>query len=279
MTVSVNTNRSALTALQSLNQTNDRLLVTQNRINTGLKVATAKDDASTYAIAQGQRADTAAYGAVKNSLNRASSIADVAMAAGESISDLLNQISAKVKEAMDPSLQATSRQAITDDFRALTRQIAQVLENAEFDGANLLNGAITATAGLRFLANADADETLTLTPKNMSFGGAIISFTATATISTSTLAGLVSAQVDASIDRVNLALASIGAQAKQVEGHLKFVGKLSDALEVGLGNLVDADMAKESSRLAALQVQQQLGAQALSIANQQPQTILSLFRN
>lgn len=277
MAISVHTNRSALTALQQLNGTNMRMDDVQTRINTGLKVNGAKDNASTWAVAQGQRSDMGALESVKTSLDRATSIADVAMAAGESISDLITEIKAKVTAAMDPSISTTSRTAIDNDFKALLRQIGQVIENAEFDGANILNNSITAS--IRFLANADADSYVTLSPKNLSLGGAIITVSAAATINTMTNATAALARVEASLTNVNAAMAALGSQAKQIEAHNVFIGKLSDALEVGVGNLVDADLARESARLQALQVQQQLGAQALSIANQSPQIILSLFRS
>lgn len=274
--VSVHTNKAALTALQNLNTTSDRLTDVQNRINTGLKVGNAKDNASVYAIAQGQRADLGALSAVKMSLDRATSIAEVAMAAGESVSDLLVQVKEKVVAAMDPSIDQTSRNALNADFRALLRQITQVVQNAEFDGANILDGSIA--ANIRFLANADANAYVTLSLQNMTLGGTIVTITANAQITTATLATGVLTNLNNSIAAVNAALGDLGAQAKQIAAHNKFVSKLNDVLETGIGNLVDADMAKESARLQALQVQQQLGAQALSIANQAPQIVLSLFR-
>ncbi|MGZ8362550.1 MAG: flagellin [Caulobacteraceae bacterium] len=277
MTTSVNTNASALVALQNLNRTSEQLAGVQDRISTGLKIASAKDNASVWAIAQGQRADTASLGAVKSSLDRASSIADVAMTAGQSISDLLNEIKAKVVAAQDPSLDTASRAAINNDFRALLRQVTDTIANAEFDGANILDSSLP--SGIKFLANADADSFITLSSKNLSLGGSIITIASTATISTLTAAALVLTQIATSISNTNSALGQMGAQAKQIEAHNVFISKLSDVLETGLGNLVDADMAKESARLQALQVAQQLGVQALSIANSSPQMILSLFRS
>ena len=277
MTVSVNTNQPALIALQNLNKTNDSLSETQNRINTGLKIADARDNASIYAIAQKQRAAVSALSSVTDSLNRATSIADVASAAGQSISDLLNSMKQKVVAAMDPSYDAVARGNLNADYRSLLRQIQQVIQNAAFDGANILDGSLP--TGLRFIANAEANQHVTLSTQNMSLGGAIVTMAATSSISTVTLATSVLAQVNASIVAVNTALANIGAQANQIGSHNKFVAKLTDALTVGIGNLVDADMAAESARLQALQVQQQLGAQALSIANQAPQVVLSLFRS
>src|SRR5215213_7449492 len=130
MTISVNTNQPALIALQNLNKTNDSMGATQNRINTGLKISTAKDNASVYAIAQKQRASISALGAVTDSLNRATSIADVASAAGQTISDILNNMKQKVVAAMDPSLDTTSRGLLNADYKSLLRQVAQVIQTA-----------------------------------------------------------------------------------------------------------------------------------------------------
>lgn len=277
MTNSVHTNATAAVALQNLARTNENLGGVQNRISTGLKVQGAKDNAAIWAIAQQQRADTSALSAVKQSLDRATSIADVAMAAGESVSDLLNQLKEKVVAAKDTSLKTQSRQLLDADFKALLRAIASAVENATFDGGNILDGSLT--NGLRFLANADATSFITLSAKNLSLSGAIISLGLADSLLTITGATTALNKLDNSITALNRALGDIGAQAKQIEAHTTFVSKLTDTLESGIGNLVDADLAKESARLQALQVQQQLGAQALSIANQAPQIILSLFRN
>jgi flagellin len=276
MSISVHTNKSALVALQNLNSTNDKLGETQNKINTGLKIANARDNAAIWSIAQGQRADIGALAAVKMSLDRANSISEVSMTAGESISDLLVQLKEKVVAAMDPSLDTNSRVALDSDFKAIMRQIKQVTDNASFDGANMLNGTIT--PDIQFLANAEANSFITLSAQDMSMGGLILTITAGSSLSTSTLASSVLAHLNASIANVNQALGNLGSQAKQITAHANFVSKLTDVLETGVGNLVDADLAKESARLQALQVQQQLGAQALSIANQAPQIILSLFK-
>jgi flagellin len=275
MTISVHTNKSALTALQNLNRTNDDLADVQNRVNTGLKIGNAKDNAAIWAIAQGQRADIGALGAVRLSLERASSISQVSLTAGETISDLLVQLKEKVVAAMDTSLDVNSRTALNSDFRAILNQIKQVTQNAEFDGANLFTGL---GGNIQFLANADATSSLTLSTRTMALGGSNITLTINASISTVAKATTVLSKLSASISAVNQALGNLGSQAKQVDAHLEFVSKLTDVLEAGVGNLVDADLAKESARLQALQVQQQLGAQALSIANSAPQIILQLFR-
>lgn len=276
MTLSVNTNAAALTALENLNKTNQNLTQVQGEISTGLAVSSAKDNASVWSIAQGQRADIGSLNSVKSSLNRAASISDVTATAGGSVSDLLVQLREKVVAAMDPSLSTSSRTALNSDFQATLRQIAQVVNSASFDGANIINGS--QANNIQFLANAQGNSFITLSVKNMSLGGTIISLSATSTINTVTSATSNLALLDTSIANVNQALGDLGAQAKQIDAHITFVGKLSDTLQTGVGNLVDADMAKDSARLQALQVQQQLGAQSLSIANQAPQVVLSLFR-
>ena len=276
MTISVNNNQSALIALQNLNQTQGDLQTVQNAISTGLRINNPKDNAAIWAIAQGQRADIGALDAVKMSLDRANSIAQVSMTAGQSISDTLIQMKAKVTAALDPSFDPNSRKALNADYVTLLNQVQQMVNNATFDGANILNGSMT--GNIKFLANADANSFLTLSVKNMSLGGAIITMPATSTISTVTMATAALAQIQATMANVSQALGDMGAQAKQIESHNTFVGKLKDSLDAGVGNLVDADLAKESAKLQALQVKQQLGAQALSIANSAPQVVLSLFK-
>jgi flagellin len=276
MTNSVHTNTSAAIALQNLTSTNERLTVAQGRISTGLKIQGAKDNAAIWAIAQGQRADMGSLSAVKQSLDRATSIADVALSAGESVSDLLNELREKVVAAKDESLGTQSRALLDADFKALLRAIGSAIENASFDGGNILNGSLS--AGIQFLANADATASITLAAKDLSLGGSVVSVSLSDSLLTISGAAAALDNLDDSITALNSALGEIGAQAKQISAHNTFVTKLSDTLESGIGNLVDADLAKESARLQALQVQQQLGAQALSIANQSPQIILSLFQ-
>ncbi|MGY6531705.1 flagellin [Glycocaulis sp.] len=275
MALSVQTNVSAMIALQNLNKTNSDLQTTQNRINTGLRISGAKDNSSVFAVAQSMRADIGALGSVKTSLDRAVSIGDVAIAAGESISDLLIEMREKATAAMDPSIDSFARAAYDSDFKALINQIQVILENAAFDGANLLNGSIS--NGIAFLADADAARTVTLNTQDMNFSGAIITLSGTASLGTVALAAAAVSFVNASLDNVNAALARLGSDLKKMEAHRSFIGKLTDSLTAGVGNLVDADLAKESAQLTALQVKQQLGVQALSIANSEPQIILSLF--
>ena len=276
MALSVNTNQPALIALQNLNRTNDQMQATQTRINTGEQISTAKDNAAIWSIAQEQRADMSALGAVKMSLDRATSIADVALAAGESVSDLLKLMREKVVAAKDTSLTSTSLQSLNADFQGLLKNLQQVISSAVFDGANLLDGS--QAADMTFLADADAAQAITLSLQNLTMGGGINTLDPTDNILSSANATSVLTRLDSTISAINQAVGNIGTQSKQIEAHNGFVSKLTDVLETGVGNLVDADLAKESARLQALQVKQQLGAQALSIANGAPQIILSLFK-
>ena len=275
MANSVNTNAGALIALQNLNATNAQLATTQTRINTGLKVAGAKDNGAVWAIAQGQRADIGALNAVKSSLDRGVSAVDVSLAAGESVSDLLLQLKEKALSATDKSLTTAARSALNEDFKAIRDQITTVTANADFNGINLLK---TGATGFQALANAAGTASLTVSPEVLSLGSANVTVTATTTIGISTLATTALGLVNASIDKVSAALGRLGTKAKAIETHRTFVGKLSDALEIGVGSLVDADLAKESAKRQALQTKQQLGVQARGIANQTPQVLLSLFQ-
>jgi len=275
MANSVNTNAGAFIALQNLNATNADLAATQTRINTGKKVASAKDNGAVWAIAQGQRADIGALTAVKGSLDRGSSAVDVAITAGESISDLLLQLKEKALSATDKSLTTAARSALNEDFKAIRDQITTVANNADFNGVNLLK---TGATGFAALANVGGTASLTVSAEVLSLGGANVTVAATTTIGTSTLATTALGLVNASIDKVGAALGRLGTKSKAIDTHRTFVGKLSDSLETGVGNLVDADLAKESAKLQALQTKQQLGVQALGIANQTPQILLSLFK-
>jgi flagellin len=274
---SVNTNVGALVALQNLAATQTELMTTQNRINTGLKVASAKDNGAIWAIAQNQRATSQSLDAVKDSLQRGSSTVDVALAAGETISDLLLQMKAKALAASDTTLDTNSRIALNDDFTSLRDQISKAVNNADFNGGNMIkSGGTTIMA----LANADGTQVITVAAQDLSLGGtgALSALTATASIGTQTLASGMIAIVDNAITAVSSSLSQLGTGSKSLQSHLTFVGKLQDTLDAGVGNLVDADLAKESARLQALQTKQQLGIQALSIANQATQPLLSLFR-
>lgn len=272
---SINTNVGAMQALQTLAAINRDLFTTQNRISTGKKVNSAKDDGATWAIAQNQRSEMHALDAVTSSLQRGQSIVDVAVSGGETISDLLSQMKEKMLAASDPSLDASAKAALSADYVTLRKQIDIAANNASFNGVSLISAGNTGV--VKALANAQASSTIDVNHVDLSTTGALLSglpADLTATITPTVLDGLSTA-----MNGVNAAVASLGTGSKALDTHLTFVGKLQDTMEASIGRLVDADMAKESARLQALQVQQQLAIQALSIANQAPSLLLQLFRN
>ena len=273
--LSINTNYGAAVALQNLNATSSQLQVTQNRISTGLKVAGPKDNGAIYAIAQGMRADVQAFNSVTASLNRAISVTDTGIAAGQAVSDLLKEMKEKALSAKDGAIDANAREAYNAEFTALRDQIATTLANAAFDGSNLVNGD---NANIQAIGNADGTSFITATGRDLSLGGSIVSLGASATISSASAASSMIATIESSLTALNLALAQLGTDSKKLGIHKEFVTKLSDELTNGIGNLVDADVATESARLQSLQTKQQLGIQALAIANQAPTVLLSLFR-
>jgi len=277
MTNSVNTNVGAMVALQNLNATNNDLQTTQARINTGKKINNAKDNGAVWAIAQNQRATSQSLNAVKESLQRGQSTVDVAISAGETVSDLLLQMKEKALAAADASLDTNSRTALNEDFKALRDQIGKAVSNAEFNGINMVKSGGTAIAAL---ANSDATSKITVAARDLSLGGATLggSLSATASIATQATASAMIATLNTAITNVSTALSQLGTGSKSLGSHLDFVGKLQDSIDAGVGNLVDADLAKESAKLQALQTKQQLGVQALSIANQSSSILLGLFR-
>jgi flagellin len=275
MANSVNTNVSAMLALQNLNMTNTDLNKTQGRINTGLRIANAKDNGAVWAIAQNQRATSQSLNAVKESLQRGQSTVDVAISAGETVSDLLLQMKEKALAAADASLDTNSRIALNEDFKALRDQIGKAVSNAEFNGINMVKSGGTTIAAL---ANADASSKITVAARDLSLGGSALNVGATASIGTQATASAMIATLNTAIVNVSTALSQLGTGSKSLGSHLDFVGKLQDSIDAGVGNLVDADLAKESAKLQALQTKQQLGVQALGIANQSSSILLGLFR-
>ena len=402
--LSVNSNFGASVALQSLNNTNKELNQVQNRISTGLKVASARDNGAVYAIAEGQRARVSSVAAIKDGIDRASSVVDVALAAGKSVGEILQKLKAKAVAAQADDLTSDQRNALQADFSSLRSQIDTIANAAQFNGANLALGstslnvlisdlggstaattdgvqtaalatplsgsalvidagaasgdiadgdlitfaltdsvnngtfsiavelttgmtiddfvsAVNAQSGGKISASYDdvagqftylindtnfdnlavtsdgtdgtnlgdgvatatvssaGSNTFSVSGFDFSLTGAILSPIASTDISTSTAAATTASNaIDTAITSLNQSLATMGSQAAALDIQNGFLSSLSDVIEQGIGNLVDADLAKESARLQSLQIKQQLGAQALSIANQAPSLILSFFR-
>ncbi len=273
---SINTNTGAMIALQTLNATSKGLQTAQAEVSTGLKVGSAKDNGAIWAIAQGQRSQVTALDAVTDSLNRASSAIDVGVSAGQQVSDLLNQMKEKALEAADASQTTDSRSALNADFKSLLGQISQVVSNASFNGANLIASGASA---LQALSSASGGK-LTIAAEDLSLGGANIgaSITSASSIGTASAASTMVASLSTAITKVNNAVAKLGTSSNAVSTTMTFNQNLQNSLTTGIGNLVDADVAAESATLTALQTKQQLGVQALSIANSSSSTLLSLFR-
>lgn len=328
MSLSVNTNSSALAALQNLNATNNELAAVQQRINTGLRVSSAKEDSSAFVIAQNLRSDLNGFKAVTSSLNRAKSVADVTLAGAQQVSDLMNQMRAKALEASDAGIDQKSRNALNLDFQALQEQVMTVIKSSDFNGTNLLDGdpdgdndftnntgavgagalpsnlkalqSIKGTATLDVnnlgiqqmlvqdgrVAGAAASDYVNLLSSTTIAAASVQAATGDATAGAATGAKIdtkpnadralraLTAATTALSDKLN----TLGSAARKIDSQLTFTSKLSDAITTGIGTLVDADLSKESANLQALQLKQQLGVQALSIANQTPQAIASLFR-
>jgi len=272
---SINTNASAITALSNLMMTQTQLTATQNIISTGKTINSAKDNGAEWSIANTMQGKVTALDSVKDSLNRAQSTIDVAMAAGQQVSDLLTQMKAKALAASDTSLDTTSRTALNADFKSLRDQITSVVSNADFNGINMVNSGGTT---LYALANDSGSSKMTVQAEDLSLGGANVTLTAAASFSSATSASAFISTLDTDLNNVNTALTNLGTGSNALASHLTFVNNLQNSLTTGISNMVDADMAKESATLQALQTKQQLGVQALSIANQSTSIMLSLFR-
>ncbi len=296
MSFSINTNAAALYGLQFLNDTTRNLDETQLRVNTGLKVRDAKDNAAVFAIAQNMRADRRSLEAVKQSLDRAKSLIDVSSTVGESIQTVLIDMKEKLVAASDAGLDANSRNALLLDFEKLRDQVGLMTKNASFNGTNIIDGPAAPPSKPAFLSaivSPDAQNTITIPRQNLQTlaagtsvapsvtlpPGTIIELASDSTFTTAQEAKDLIARVENSIRNVSQSLAVFGAGARAIDQQQSFIAKLGDSLDQGIGNLVDADLSRESAKLQSLQVKQQLGLQALSIANSAPQSILALFRN
>ncbi len=280
---SILTNSSAMVALQTLKTINKDLGKIQNEVSTGMKVSNAKENAASWAIAQTMRSDIGGLEAVADKLSMSSAIVGTARSAAETISDMLTEAQNKIVAGGDLST-TDARDKLVTDLNALGDQITDIINSAAMTGINLLNtdntGGIAVTASLtRDAAGAIGTETIDITGIDLAAVGSYLSGLTEASFDDETKIGAVlTVLVDTHMADVNTAAATFGSVQKQIEIQSTFVGKFIDSLELGVSSLVDADMEAASARLTALQTQQQLGTQALSIANQAPQAILSLFQ-
>lgn len=287
---SILTNNSAMVALQTLKSINGNLAKTTDMISTGKEVATSKDNSAVWAISKVMESDVQGFKAVSKSLSLGESTVSVARGAAESVVDTLNLMKKEIVAANDGTI---SREKLQERIVSLKDQITSTIKAAQVNGVNLVDGNPTTTQsdgssdGLSVLSSLNrSGATITATKIDVA---AIDLQTTALTDGTTTLDALdvstddASADaaltaIDAMIEQAAKAAATFGSSQAQISSQNEFVGKLSDALKSGIGNLVDTDMEEASARLKALQTQQQLGVQSLSIANQAPQALLSLFR-
>jgi flagellin len=309
------TNNAAMTALQTLTQTNRSLEQTQNRISTGLRVASAQDNAAYWSIATTMRSDHSALSTVQDALGLGSGTVDTAYTAVNSSIEVVSEIKKKLVAAREPGV---DRAKVQNEVTELQNILQSFADGAVFSGENWLSvdsgatgynatktivasftrsgGSVsigTISVDISAIALFDADATAEgIIDGTRDATGAIVGTAGTGTFSVSSLdisaltdssADLTTLEsyivgVDAALSEMTDAAAGLGAVKSRIDLQKTFVANLMDAIDRGIGQLVDADMNEESTRLQALQVQAQLGVQALSIANQSSQNILSLFR-
>jgi flagellin len=179
--------------------------------------------------------------------------------------------------ASQAGLSASAQTALNADFTQLRDQITSIISNSVLDGANMSNGAAAANNAFA-LGDSAGGNVITINGANIGLGGGTVTVTATSDVASTANATTALGLVNTSITNLGTQLATWGAGSKRLEMHKSFISKLQDALNSGIGSMADADLSKESAKLQSLQVKQQLGIQALSIANGSAQQALSLFR-
>lgn len=270
---SILTNTSSMVALQTLKSLNRDLAGVQNEISTGLKVSSAKDNASTWAIASTMTSDVGAYKKMSESLTAASETIGVARNAAEQMVDVLKQVQAKVVEAKKPGADLVALQA---DVDAMTATMQSIGASAQVNGINMVDNTTTQsfTVSLTRVGAGDVGlEVLDVDGIDL-VTDAAADVTLVADANDESDVDAVETQLQAAID----AAASFGAAQARIDAQNDFLGKQMDAIKTAAGAMVDADMEEASARLTALQTQQQLGIQSLSIANTNSENILQLFR-
>jgi flagellin len=265
---SILTNTGSMVALQTLKSVNKSLNKVQDEVSTGLKVATAKDNSSSWSIASTMSSDVTSYEQLSDALTSASAMVGTARSASEQISGILKQIQTKIVQAENPDADATKIQSEVD---ALTDTITSIAKSAQYNGINMVEAGASAqtitVSIMRDSSGALSTETFDVAAQDLETLGASL------TVGTATVDDL-----DTLIDSANTAAASFGASQARIDAQNEFLAKQADSLKAGVSAMVDADMEEASARLSALQTQQQLGIQSLSVANQNAQLILKLFQ-
>jgi len=271
-----------MTALQHLTALSHESAEVRTRIATGLKVSGVKDSSTIWAIAQGMRASNESRGAAMQSVNLATGVVEVALAAAEGISNLMIEMKEKLVAATDTSLDENGWRALMSEYIVLGNEIRNLSENASFNGKNLLAAGAD---DLSVLVSDNPSITVSISAEDFSDGAGIVDVGlagilpyADDSVITAQPDQAMVAAFETSMESVNASLSRLGTSLRGLEVSKKLLTKQIDAVASGIGALVDADLGKEKARLEALQVRQQLGSQALAVANQAPNMLLGLFR-
>lgn len=274
MANSVNTNFGATVALQSLNKTNRELDAVQKRVSTGYRVSDAKDDGASFAVAQGLRADVKGNEAVNERLSVAKGLLSVTQEGLKGISDTVASMRGVMVKLADASLSTDERTQYNADYVALQADITKYIGQSAFGGQNLIKASAT---DINVISDASGG-TVTLKAKDLSAALTTLGGAPADAAAAIVKLGAGAASIEVFEKAVNDQLASVGANMRTVENQDSFIKVLGDTINDAIGSIVDADLAKESAKLQALQIRQQLGTQTLSIANQSPSILLSLFQ-
>ena len=264
----VNTNVGALLAQKFLRSTASEMVTTQSRVSSGLRVSTVTDDASSFAVAAGIRGDIKAYTAVAGALQGSTVAASVAISTGETISTRVGDIKAKLVQLSDESLSTASRSTYNADLTSMVTEVNAYLKQASYNGRNLLG-----SGGSDMVVVANIDGTSVTVRDNN-----VTDLSVGASISNNSTAQVAITALNTFKGVLDTALANLGSDVSRIKAQTEFVRQTEETVKIGLGALVDADLAKESANLTSLQVRQQLGVQAIGIANSAPQSLLGLFR-
>jgi len=282
MAFSIQTNISALIALTNFEKASAELDNVSKVISTGLNITSSEDDSSNFSIAQGIRGEVKSIDAVIRGINNAKGIAKVAISGATAVSNLLQDIRQKVTEGANPANTAAQQVLIQNDYASLLQQMRQFMENSEFNGVNILIetnvpfNTIVGDVNDVAVLNDLQGRSITLEGQRLDLSYALLlqEDINTPANASQTLTVLLQEE-----RRVNNALASLGSNFRALEQQTEYLEILKDVTETGLGNIVDADMARASAKLTSSQVQKELAAQTVSVANQNPQIFLGLFEN
>ena len=272
---SVNTNIGAQVALQSLNRTNEALTATQKRVSTGFRVADAKDDGAAFAVAQSVRADIAGISSANEQIGGVQGVLDTTLSGLTKVSEAMSDIRGVMVKLADGTLSTSQRTQYQAQYESLRTQVQNYISDATYNGRTLLSTASASGGGNIATVRNENGTTYTLTAVD----GANLTVAAAPTDAAAAATALGSSgDFSTKMAAVNTALNTFGSNNTYLKGQVAYNKEKIDSLQAGIGALVDADLAKESAKLQALQIKQQLGTQSLSIANQAPQSLLSLFR-